>query len=68
MNLRATNGSECITIYEAVEWKDQYIPSTPQFVGVFSLALVGASAPAILGLVRPLVKQAVSKLTKKKVK
>ena len=63
---RSQDGSECITIYEAVEWKDQYIPSAPQFVGVFSLALVGASAPVILGLVRPLVKQAVSKLTKKK--
>ena len=57
---------ECITEYERVEWKEQFIPSAPQFVGVFSLALVGASAPVILGLVRPLVKQAVSKLTKKK--
>ena len=63
---RGQDGSECITLYEAVEWKDQYIPSAPQFVGVFSLALVGASAPAILQLVRPLVKQAVSKLTKRK--
>ena len=63
---RGQDGIECITIYEAVEWKDQYIPSAPQFVGVFSLALVGASAPAILQLVRPLVKQAVSKLTKRK--
>ena len=63
---RSQDGSECITLYETVEWKDQYIPSAPQFVGVFSLALVGASAPAILGLVRPLVKQAVSKLTKRK--
>ena len=57
-----------ITLYDDVPFKDQYIPSMPQFVGVFSLALVGASAPAILGLVRPLVKQAVSKLTKRKVK
>ena len=63
---RSQDGSECITLYESVEWKDQYIPSAPQFVGVFSLALVGASAPVILGLVRPLVKQAVSKLTKRK--
>jgi len=63
---RGQDGSECITLYEDVPFKDQYIPSMPQFVGVFSLALVGASAPAILQLVRPLVKQAVSKLTKKK--
>ena len=58
--------TECITIYEDVPFKDQYIPSANQFVGVFSLALVGASAPLVLQLVRPLVKQAVTKLTKKK--
>ena len=58
--------TECITLYEDVPFKDQYIPSANQFVGVFSLALVGASAPVVLQLVRPLVKQAVSKLTKKK--
>ena len=60
------DGTECITLYEDVPFKDQYIPSANQFVGVFSLALVGASAPLVLQLVRPLVKQVVSKLTKKK--
>ena len=60
------DGTECITIYEDVPFKDQYIPSVNQFVGVFSLALVGASAPLVLQLVKPLVKQAMTKLTKKK--
>ena len=60
------NKQECITLYEDVPFKDQYIPSANQFIGVFSLALVGASAPVVLQLVRPLVKQAVSKLSKKK--
>ncbi len=60
------DGAECITLYEDVPFKDQYIPSANQFVGVFSLALVGASAPLVLQLVRPLVKQAMTKLTKKK--
>ena len=60
------DGTECITLYEPVDFKDQYIPSANQFIGVFSLALVGASAPVVLQLVRPLVKQAVSKLSKKK--
>ena len=60
------DGTECITLYEPVNFKDQYIPSANQFVGVFSLALVGASAPVVLQLVRPLVKQAMTKLTKKK--
>ena len=58
--------TECITLYEPVDFKDQYIPSANQFVGVFSLALVGASAPLVLQLVRPLVKQVVTRLTKKK--
>ena len=62
----SSDKQECITEYERVEWKEQFIPSAPQFVGVFSLALVGASAPIVLQLVRPLVKQAVSKLQKKK--
>ena len=60
------DGTECITLYEPVNFKDQYIPSTNQFVGVFSLALVGASAPLVLQLVKPLVKQVMTKLTKKK--
>jgi len=60
------DGTECITLYEPVNFKDQYIPSANQFVGVFSLALVGASAPLVLQLVKPAVKQIMSKLTKKK--
>tara|TARA_R100000426_G_scaffold85458_1_gene65460 strand:+ start:443 stop:1069 length:627 start_codon:yes stop_codon:yes gene_type:complete len=60
------DGTECITIYEDVPFKDQYIPSVNQFVGVFSLALVGASAPLVLQLVKPIVKQVMTKLTKKK--
>ena len=62
------DGTECITIYEDVPFKDQYIPSANQYVGVFSLALVGASAPLVLQLVKPLVKQVMTKLTKKKKK
>jgi len=60
------NKQECITLYEDVPFKDQYIPSATQFVGVFSLALVGASAPLVLQLVRPLVKQVISKISKSK--
>ena len=58
--------TECITLYELVDFKDQYIPSANQFIGVFSLALVGASAPLVLQLVKPIVKQVMTKLTKKK--
>ena len=60
------DGTECITLYEDVPFKHQYIPSANQFVGVFSLALVGASAPLVLQLVKPIVKQVITKITKKK--
>jgi len=63
---RGTNGIECITLYEDVPFIDQYIPSFKQFTGVFSLALVGCSAPIILNLVKPIVKNVIKKLTKKK--
>jgi hypothetical protein len=63
---RGQNGIECITLYEDVPFIDQYIPSFKQFTGVFSLALVGCSAPIILNLVKPLVKNLIKKLTKKK--
>ncbi len=58
----------CITLYEDVPFKDQYIPSAPQFAGVFSLALVGSSAPLILNAVKPLVKKVITALQKKKKK
>jgi len=63
---RGTNGIECITLYEDVPFISQYIPSFKQFTGVFSLALVGCSAPIILNLVKPVVKNVIKKLTKKK--
>ena len=63
---RGQNGIECITLYEDVAFISQYIPSFKQFTGVFSLALVGCSAPIILNLVKPIVKNIIKKLTKKK--
>ena len=63
---RGQDGIECITLYENVPFIDQYIPSFKQFTGVFSLALVGCSAPIILNLVKPIVKNVIKKLTKKK--
>ena len=63
---RGKNGVDCITLYESVPFISQYIPSFKQFTGVFSLALVGCSAPIILNLVKPVVKNLIKKLTKKK--
>lgn len=64
---RGQNGIECITLYEDVPFISQYIPSFKQFTAVFSLALVGCSAPIFLEkLIKPIVKNVIKKLTKKK--
>ena len=58
--------NECITIYESVPFKDQYIPEVSTIVSTAVIGLVAASSPLLLNAVKPLVKQIVKKLTKKK--
>ena len=63
---RGDDGIECITIYENVPFKDQYIPEVSTIVSTAVIGLVAASTPLLLNAVKPLVKQIVKKLTKKK--
>jgi len=63
---RGKNGIDCITLYEDVPFISQYIPSFKQFTGVFSLALVGCSAPIILNLIKPILKNIIKKVSNKK--
>ena len=63
---RGQDGVECITIYENVPFKDQYIPEVSTIVSTAVIGLVAASSPLLLNAVKPLVKQVVKKLTKKK--
>ena len=63
---RGEDGIECITIYEDVAFKDQYIPEVSTLVSTVVIGLVAASSPLLLNAVKPLVKQVVKKLTKKK--
>ena len=63
---RGEDGVECITIYENVPFKDQYIPEVSTLVSTAVIGLVAASTPLLLNVVKPLVKQVVKKLTKKK--
>ncbi len=65
---RGEDGIECITIYEDVPFKDQYIPEISTLVSTVVIGLVAASSPLLLNAVKPLVKQVVKKLTKKKEK
>jgi len=63
---RSEDGTRCITIYENVPFKDQYIPEVSTIVSTAVIGLVAASSPLLLNAVKPLVKQVVKKLTKKK--
>jgi len=65
---RGDDGIECITLYENVPFKDQYIPEVSTIVSTAVIGLVAASSPFLLNAVKPLVKQIVKKLTKKKEK
>ena len=65
---RGEDGIECITLYENVPFKDQYIPEVSTIVSTAVIGLVAASSPFLLNAVKPLVKQIVKKLTKKKEK
>ena len=65
---RGEDGIECITLYESVPFKDQYIPEVSTIVSTAVIGLVAASSPLLLNAVKPLVKQIVKKLTKKKEK
>jgi hypothetical protein len=63
---RGDDGVECITLYEDVPFKDQYIPEVSSIVSTAVIGLVAASSPLLLNIIKPLVKNLVKKLTKKK--
>ena len=63
---KSEDGTRCITIYEDVPFKDQYIPSLSVVVSTALIASVAATTPLILNVIKPLVKQLIKKLTKKK--
>ena len=63
---RGDDGVECITLYENVTFKDQYIPEVSTIVSTAVIGLVAASSPLLLNAIKPLVTQVGQKLTKKK--
>jgi hypothetical protein len=62
------NERECITLYEPVKFVDQYLVSLPTAVSTASIALVAATTPLLLNIIKPAVKNIVKKLTTKKKK
>ena len=65
---RGEDGIECITIYEDIPFIDQYIPTPSTLVSTAVIASVAATTPLLLNLVKPLVKNAIKKLTSRKSK
>ena len=57
---------ECLTVYEKVDFKDQYIPEFSTVVSTFFIASVAATTPIILNAIKPLTKQLIKRLSKSK--
>ena len=62
------DGKDCITLYESVTFIDSVLPSTSAALNVATISLIAASAPLLLNLINPAVKNIVKKLTGKKKK
>ena len=58
--------SKCITLYEDTSFTEQYIPNVPAVTNAAAIAVVAASTPILINIIKPLVKQIITKLTKKK--
>jgi len=58
--------SECITLYEDTKFIDQYLPSAKAASTAAGIALVAATTPLLINAVKPLVKQLINRITKKK--
>jgi len=58
--------SECITVYEDTKFIDQYLPTAKDATTAAGIALVAATTPLLINAIKPLVKQLIKKLTKKK--
>ena len=60
------DGDKCITLYEDTSFTEQYIPNVPAVTNAAAIAVVAASTPILINIVKPLVKQIIGKFTKKK--
>ena len=57
---------ECVTLYEDTKFIDQYLPSPKAATTAAGIALVAATTPLLINAIKPLVKQIINKITKKK--
>jgi hypothetical protein len=57
---------ECLTLYEPVNFIEQYLPTPATAVSTAAIALIAASSPLLLSVIKPAVKNIFKKLTAKK--
>ena len=53
-------------MYEDTSFTEQYIPNVPAVTNAAAIAVVAASTPILINIIKPVVKQIITKLTKKK--
>ena len=62
---RSEDGLKCYEIFEDVPFISQYLPPISTVVSTTAIGLIAASSPALLSIIKPLVKKIVGRFTKK---
>ena len=62
---RSDDGLKCYEVFESVPFISQYLPPLSTVVSTTAIGLIAASSPALLSIIKPLVKKIVGRFTKK---
>ena len=62
---RSDDGLKCYEVYEDVPFISQYLPPVSTVVSTTAIGLIAASSPALLSIIKPLVKKIVGRFSKK---
>ena len=62
---RSEDGLKCYEIFESVPFISQYLPPVSTVVSTTAIGLIAASSPALLSIIKPLVKKLVGRFSKK---
>ena len=62
---RSDDGLKCYEVYEDVPCISQYLPPVSTVVSTTAIGLIAASSPALLSIIKPLVKKLVGRFSKK---
>ena len=62
---RSEDGLKCYEIFEDVPFISQYLPPVSTVVSTTAIGLIAASSPALLSIIKPLVKKLVGRFSKR---